>query len=211
MIVLGIAGGSGCGKTTFVRALMHALPGEDIAVIPQDAYYKDLSALSLQEKLSYNFDDPAAIDFDLLVEHVSSLRRGQEIDQPVYDFLSCKRLDETVTVVPRPVLILEGILVLTHAPLRALLDLKLFMHLAADQRLVQIVERDIAERGRDAGEVLRRYLETVRPMHERYVEPSREYADLIIPHGGHNAVATSLISEFVRRKLHSPFSKPLPT
>jgi len=203
MIVLGIAGGSGCGKTTFVRALMRALPGETIAVLSQDAYYKDMGSLSPKEKLSYNFDDPAAIDFDRLVEDIAALRNGQAIDQPLYDFLTCRRMEETLRVEPQPVLILEGILVLTHAPLRELLDLKLFMHLAADQRLVQIVERDIAERGRDAGEVLRRYLETVRPMHERYVEPSREYADLIIPHGGHNAVAVSLISEFVRRKLHT--------
>ena len=197
-MILGIAGGSGCGKTTFVNALIEALPHEPVSVIAQDAYYKDLSHLDADARAAHNFDHPDAIDFDLLVSHVAALRAGQAIDKPLYDYHSCTRLDQSIPIKPNPVLIVEGILILTHAGLRDLLDLKLFMHLPADQRLVQIVERDIAERGRNAAEVLQRYLETVRPMHERFVEPSREFADLIIPHGGKNLVATSLVSEYVR-------------
>ncbi len=177
---------------------MNALEGESISVIPQDAYYLDLSHLTAAERVMQNFDHPHSIDFDLLVEHLTALRKGQTIQQPRYDYLSCRRFDETIPVGPAPIIIVEGILVLTHPGLRNMLDLKLFMHLPPDQRLVQIVERDIAERGRNAGEVLRRYLETVRPMHERYVEPSREFADLIIPHGGKNHVATALVSDYVR-------------
>jgi uridine kinase len=200
-MIIGIAGGSGCGKTTFVNALQHALAGETVALLPQDAYYRDMGGLSEQERKRYNFDDPAALDFDLLTHHVQELRQGRSIQRPVYDFIHSARLDQTETVEPVPVLLVEGLFVLTHAGLRELLDLKLFMHMDADQRLVRIVERDTLERGRDAAEVLRRYLETVRPMHERYVEPYREFADLIIPHGGRNPVALALISEYVKRHL----------
>lgn len=178
---------------------MAALPDERISIIAQDAYYHDLRALNPADRATYNFDHPAAIDFELLIEHIKALKQGHSIEQPLYDFISCSRLNETLRIVPTPVVIVEGILVLTHEPLRELFDLKLYMHLAPDQRLIQIVERDLAERGRDAAEVLRRYLQTVRPMHEKFVEPSREFADLIIPHGGHNHVATTLISEYVRQ------------
>lgn len=202
-MIVGIAGGSGCGKTTFVHALMEALHGQPVSLLSQDAYYRDLSHMDPAALRDHNFDHPDALDFDLLVSHVAALRAGQAVEEPVYDYQTCTRQQETQTIQPFPVLLVEGILILTHAGLRDLLDLKLYMHLPADQRLVQIVERDIAERGRNASDVLSRYLKTVRPMHERYVEPSREYADLIIPHGGKNRVAVSLIGEYIRRQIKS--------
>lgn len=201
MLVIGIAGGSGSGKTTVVKALTEKLK-EKVVVIPQDSYYKDSSNLSEEEKRSHNFDHPDAIDFELLTEHLKELKEGKTIQQPIYSYITCSRSKtETVTVDPAEVIIIEGILIFTHPELRDQLDVKIFVDADDDDRIMRIMSRDIKERGKDVDWVIERYTNTVKPMHLQFIEPSKRYADIIIPQGGHNKVAVDVISATIEKAL----------
>ena len=201
MLVIGIAGGSGSGKTTVVKALTKML-GKNVAVISQDSYYKDSSDLTDEEKRNHNFDHPDAIDWELLCEQLQSLKEGNSIDQPVYSYISCSRSKtETVRVDPAEVIIIEGILIFTCPALRKQMDIKIFVDADDDDRLMRVMERDISERGKDVHWVIERYTRTVKPMFLEFIEPSKRYADIIIPQGGHNKVAISMISATVEKAM----------
>lgn len=201
MLIIGIAGGSGSGKTTVVRAITEKLK-EKVVVIPQDSYYKDSSHLSEEEKRNQNFDHPDAIDFKLLKEHLAELRQGKAIEQPVYSYITCSRSKtETITVEPADVIIIEGILIFTSKELRDLMDIKIFVDADDDDRLMRVMARDIVERGKTVDWVIERYTRTVKPMYLQFIEPSKRYADIIIPQGGHNKVAIDVISATVEKAL----------
>ncbi|MDE6685163.1 MAG: uridine kinase [Duncaniella sp.] len=202
MLVIGIAGGTGSGKTTVVKKIINALPAGEVAVLPQDSYYRDLSHLPMAERAKTNFDEPASIEWPLLVSHIEALRRGETIEMPVYSYLTCTRQPETVTVVPREVVLVEGILVLTDSVLRKMLDVKVFVDAEADERLIRVIERDCVERGRTPQMVLDRYRDVLKPMHEMYIEPSKKTADLIVPQGGSNVVAIQLLTDYIESRLH---------
>ena len=193
-LIVGIAGGSGSGKTTLVREILKLLPGRSVVVLEQDAYYKAAGHFSLEERRAVNYDHPAALDNTLLVDHVRQLRRGMAVNRPVYDFTTYVRLAETVRVEPADVIIVEGILILENHRLRDLMDLKLFVDTDADVRFIRRLNRDILERGRSLQSVVDQYLSTVRPMHLEFVEPSKRYADVIIPEGGQNEAAIEMIA-----------------
>ncbi len=202
MLVIGIAGGSGSGKTTVVQAITAQLK-EKVVVIPQDSYYKDSSYLPLEERQKVNFDHPDSIDFKLLNEHLRELKQGKAIKQPVYSYLTCSRSKtETVTVHPADVIIIEGILIFTCAELRAQMDIKIFVDADDDDRLMRVMARDILERGKTVETVIERYSKTVKPMYLQFIEPSKRYADIIIPQGGHNKVAIDIISATIEKALH---------
>ncbi len=202
MLIIGIAGGSGSGKTTVVRAIKERLRNEKAVVIPQDAYYKDSSDLTDEEKRRQNFDHPDAIDWDLLCSHLEDLKRGKPIEQPVYSFISCSRSKtETKRVEPAEVIIIEGILIFTCPQLRDQLDIKVFVDADADDRLMRVIERDISERGKDVHWVIERYSSTVKPMYLLFIEPSKRYADIIVPQGGHNKVAIKVIIATIEKAL----------
>ncbi|MDD6365225.1 MAG: uridine kinase [Bacteroidales bacterium] len=201
MLLIGIAGGSGSGKTTVVRAITEKLK-ERVVVIPQDSYYKDSSHLSEEEKRNQNFDHPDAIDFRLLQEHLAQLKDGKAIEQPVYSYITCSRSKtETVTVEPADVIIIEGILIFTCKALRDLMDIKIFVDADDDDRLMRVMARDIVERGKTVEWVIERYSKTVKPMYLQFIEPSKRYADIIIPQGGHNKVAIDVISATIEKAL----------
>ena len=201
MLIIGIAGGSGSGKTTVVKAITDQLK-EKVVVIPQDSYYKDLSHLTEQEKRDHNFDHPDSIDFDLLCQQLKELKEGKTIEQPVYSYITCGRSkDETVTVKPADVIIVEGILIYTCAKLRKQMDIKLFVDADDDDRLMRVMSRDIVERGKTVDWVIERYTRTVKPMYLQFIEPSKRYADIIIPQGGHNKVAIEMISARIEKDL----------
>ncbi len=201
MLIIGIAGGSGSGKTTVVKAITEQLK-DRVVVIPQDSYYKDLSHCTEQEKKDHNFDHPDSIDFDLLCQHLKELKEGRTIEQPVYSYITCSRsADETVTVTPADVIIVEGILIFTCAKLRKQLDIKLFVDADDDDRLMRVMSRDIIERGKTVEWVIDRYTKTVKPMYLQFIEPSKRYADIIIPQGGHNKVAIDVISATIEKSL----------
>ncbi len=201
MLIIGIAGGTGSGKTTVVRRIIESLPEDEVAVIPQDCYYKDNHHIPLQERLKMNYDEPAAIEWTLLVEHLKALKNGEEVDMPTYDFLTCARMAETKKVKPREVVVVEGILVLTDKQLRDMMDVKVFVDADADERLIRVISRDCIERGRTPQMVIDRYQELLKPMHELHIEPSKKYADLIVPQGGHNKVAIKLLTDYIRSLL----------
>ena len=198
MLIIGIAGGTGCGKTTVVNQLIERLNTNDIAVISQDSYYKDTSELSYEQRVKINFDHPQSIDFDLLEKHLQMLREGQTIDQPVYSFKEHNRTKETIETKPRKVMIVEGILILSNPKLRDLFDIKIFVHADSDERLIRRLKRDIAERGRDLEEVLNRYQTTLKPMHQQFIEPSKAFADIIIPNNHYNTVAINIVQTIIR-------------
>ncbi|MBQ8499924.1 MAG: uridine kinase [Bacteroidales bacterium] len=203
MLIIGIAGGSGSGKTTVVKAITDRLK-ENVVVIPQDSYYKDLSHLTEQEKRDHNFDHPDSIDFDLLCHQLKELKEGKTIEQPVYSYITCGRSkDETVTVRPADVIIVEGILIYTCAKLRKQMDIKLFVDADDDDRLMRVMSRDIVERGKTVDWVIERYTRTVKPMYLQFIEPSKRYADIIIPQGGHNQVAIEMISARIEKDLNN--------
>jgi uridine kinase len=197
-LVIGICGGTGSGKTTIADHIIAALPRESVVVIQQDHYYRDLPHLPLDERARQNFDHPDSIDMPLLVEHVRRLREGKAIERPVYDFTQHARSGETVRLEPRPAVILEGILLLENAALRELMDIKIFVDTDADLRFIRRLRRDIRERGRTMESVVEQYMATVRPMHMEFVEPSKRYADVIIPEGGHNLVGIDLVIQKIR-------------
>ena len=202
MLVIGIAGGSGSGKTTVVKAITDQLHDKRVVVIPQDSYYKDSSDLSDEEKRNTNFDHPDAIDWDLLCEQLSELKEGKTIQQPVYSYISCSRSKtETVTVEPADVIIIEGILIFTCKRLREQMDIKIFVDADDDDRLMRVMARDISERGKDVHWVIERYSRTVKPMYLQFIEPSKRYADIIIPQGGHNKVAIDVIKATIEKAL----------
>ena len=201
MMIIGIAGGSGSGQTTVVKAITEQLK-EKVTVIPQDAYYKDLSHFTAQQKRDHNFDHPDSIDFDLLCSQLEDLKQGRSIQQPIYSYITCGRLkDETVTVEPAEVIIVEGILIFTCEKLREQMDIKLFVDADDDDRLMRVMARDIVERGKNVEWVIERYTKTVKPMYLQFIEPSKRYADIIIPQGGHNKVAIDIISATIEKAL----------
>ena len=200
MLIVGIAGGTGCGKTTVVEQITSALPKNKVVVISQDSYYHDLSHLSKKERSTVNFDHPDAIDFDLLIEQLGQLRKGETIQMPVYSFVEETRLAKTITVAPKQILLVEGILVLNNKKLRALFDIKLFIDADADVRLIRRLKRDMQERGHNLEKVLKRYLSAAKPMHKQFVEPSKEYADFIIPNNDYNDSAATRIQTLINEK-----------
>ncbi len=201
MIIIGIAGGTGSGKTTVVNKIINSFPKGEVAVLPQDSYYKDSSNVPVELRSKINFDEPAAIEWSLLVDHLQRLRNGETIEMPTYSYLTCTRQEETVTVSPCEVVIVEGILVLTDPTLCSMLDVKVFVDAEADERLIRVIARDCIERGRTPQMVLDRYIEVLKPMHERYIEPSKKCADLIVPQGGSNAVAIQLLTDYIESRL----------
>ncbi len=203
MIIIGIAGGTGSGKTTFVNKLISSLNKNTVAVISQDAYYCDHPELSETERKQLNYDHPDAIEWALLLKHINQLKKGETIDQPIYSMLTCSRKNITQPVKPNKVLIVEGILILTSDIIRDVFSLKIFIDADADQRLMRVVKRDMEERGRNVDEVMTRYLTTVKPMHEKFIEPSKKYADIIVPIGGDNHVAIELLSQYITAKVAS--------
>lgn len=198
MLVIGIAGGTGSGKTTVVRKIIESLPQDEVAVMPQDCYYKDNRHIPLEERLKMNYDEPASIEWTLLTNQLGELKEGRTVQMPTYDFITCSRMKETVTVKPKEVVVVEGILVLTDKSLRDMMDVKVFVDADADERLIRVIHRDCIERGRTPQMVIDRYVETLKPMHELYIEPSKRYADLIVPQGGHNNVAIKLLTDYIR-------------
>tara|TARA_B110000046_G_scaffold132528_1_gene138986 strand:- start:107 stop:721 length:615 start_codon:yes stop_codon:yes gene_type:complete len=201
MLVIGIAGGTGSGKTTVVNQIIQELPEGEVCVISQDSYYKDTSHLLFDERTKINFDHPKAIDFDLLVAHLKELKKGNAIEQPIYSFVEHNRTKETITMYPKKVIIVEGILILTHTDIRELFDIKLYVHADSDERLIRRLRRDMSERGRDLDEVLSRYKNTLKPMHQQFIEPTKEFADIIIPNNRYNTVAVDLIRKIINQRL----------
>lgn len=197
--VIGIAGGTGSGKTTVVRKLVEALPPAYVAVVPLDSYYNDTSEMTEEERHAINFDHPDAFDWKLLIKQVNLLRSGESIEQPTYSYLKCNRLPETIHVAPKPVIIIEGIMTLLNKRLREMMDLKVFVDCDSDERLIRNIQRDIVERGRDVSMVVNRYLEVLKPMHEQFIEPTKRFADVIIPQGGDNIKGIDILSKYVER------------
>lgn len=201
MLTIGIAGGTGCGKTTVVNQIIEELPDNEVGIISQDSYYRDLSHLSYEERTRINFDHPRAIDFELLEEHLRDLKAGKPIQQPVYSFVDHNRTRQSVLTHPRKVMIVEGILIMTQPEIRDLFDIKIFVHADSDERLIRRLKRDIAERGRGLSEVLDRYQNTLKPMHDQFIEPTKEFADLIIPNNKYNTVAIEIVRTIISEKL----------
>lgn len=201
MLIIGIAGGSGSGKTTVVNAIVEQLK-DRVVVIPQDSYYKDSSHLTEEEKRYMNFDHPDSIDFKLLTNQLKQLKEGESIEQPVYSYITCSRSrTETITVNPAEVIIIEGILIFTCPELRKQMDIKLFVDADDDDRLMRVMARDILERGKTVETVIERYTKTVKPMYLQFIEPSKRYADIIIPQGGHNKVAIDVLIATIEKSL----------
>jgi len=203
MLIIGIAGGSGCGKTTVVREIIKRLPKNSVAVIPQDAYYWDNGHLSPEEKLKINFDHPNSIEWSLLVKHIDALRNGESIEMPVYSYIECARLNDTILIEPRQVIIVEGILIYSDLELVKRLDIKVYVDAESDERLMRIIRRDTVERGRDPMKVLEHYTRWVKPMHLQFIEPTKRNADIIVPQGGENKVAIEILASRINRKLDS--------
>jgi len=201
MLIIGIAGGTGSGKTTVVKQILNELPQEEVTVISQDSYYSKNDHLSFQERCNINFDHPNAIDFDLLISHIVELNKGNIIEQPIYSFATHNRVQDTLLTHPKKVVIVEGILILTNKHLRDLLDIKVFVHADSDERLIRRLKRDITERGRDINEVLNRYQTTLKPMHQQFIEPTKNYADIIIPNDRYNTVAVDVVRTVISEKL----------
>ena len=207
MLVIGIAGGSGSGKTTVVRAITEQLQGK-VVVIPQDSYYKDSSHVPVEERKNINFDHPDAIDWKLMCQQIRELKAGKTIEQPVYSYITCSRsTTETITVEPADVIIVEGILIFTCKELRDQMNIKVFVDADDDDRVLRIIVRDIAERGRNIETAIEHYCDTVKPMHLQFIEPSKRYADVIVPQGGHNKVAIDIITNTVEKALHQKRGK----
>ena len=201
MLIIGIAGGTGSGKTTVVRKIIERLPKGEVAVLPQDSYYRDSSHLPLEKRQEINFDHPNSIEFELLQEHLKQLKIGLAIEQPIYSYLTCTRSEETIPVQPTEVVIIEGILALTQPELRDLMDIKVFVDCDADDRLNRVIKRDIVERGRSVDKVLTRYEDVLKPMHLQFIEPTKRYADIIVPQGGNNHVAIDILTQFIQKNL----------
>jgi uridine kinase len=207
MLIVGIAGGTGSGKTTVVTKLLDAFPNGEVIVIPQDSYYKDNRQISLEERQRINFDHPDSLEFSLLIDHLNQLKKGKSIEMPIYSYLTCLRAKETITINPAKVVLVEGILILADVGLRNMLDIKVFVDADADDRLGRVITRDIVERGRSVLKVLERYHDTVKPSHLQFIEPSKRYADIIIPGGGENQVGIEVLISIIEKHLLKKQSK----
>lgn len=201
MLIIGIAGGTGSGKTTVVNQIVKHLTDEEVCVIAQDSYYKSSEGLSYEERTKINFDHPRSIDFDLLIQHIQELKAGNSVDQPVYSFVTHNRTKDVVKTHPRHVLIVEGILIFNNETLRDLFDIKVFVHADTDERLIRRIRRDISERGRTIDEVLNRYQTTLKPMHQQFIEPTKNFADMIIPNDRYNQVAIDILRSVINERL----------
>lgn len=202
MIIIGIAGGTGSGKTTVVRKIVNSLAPGEVVLLPQDSYYKDSSHVPAELRQQINFDHPDAFDWPLLLQHIQMLKEGKSIEQPVYHYQTSSRLAETIHVEPRPVIIIEGILALCDPDLRNMMDLKIFVDADPDERLIRVIQRDVVERGRTAKAVMERYTRVLKPMHQQFIEPTKRYADLIIPEGGSNEIAIHILKMYIEKHLH---------
>ena len=201
MLIIGIAGGTGCGKTTVVNQIINELPAEEVGVISQDSYYNDLSHLTLDERKETNFDHPKSIDFKLLENHLKELKSGKSIQQPVYSFIECNRTKDTVETYARKVMIVEGILIMTNPIIRDMFDIKIYVHADSDERLIRRLKRDVNERGWNLDETLKKYQTILKPMHDQFIEPTKEYADIIIPNNKYNTVAVDIVRTIINEKL----------
>ena len=201
MFIIGIAGGTGSGKTTVVRKLIERLPKGDVTVIPLDSYYKDSSHVPAEERQKINFDHPDAFEWSLLAEHIRQLKEGRPVEQPIYDYITSTRQKQTIHVEPKEIIIIEGILCLHDPDLRKQMDLKVFVDAAGDDRLIRVIKRDIVERGRTVEAVIERYQQVLKPMHEQFIRPCKSYADVIIPQGGHNNAAINVMAKFIKQQL----------
>jgi len=195
--IIGIAGGTGSGKTTVVGKIVKSLPPHYVAVVPLDSYYNDTTGLSDDERKAINFDHPDAFDWKLLIKHINELRQGNAIEQPTYSYVLSNRLLETIHVEPKPVIIIEGIMTLINKKLREMMDLKIFVDCDSDERLIRNIQRDTIDRGRTVSMVVDRYLSVLKPMHEQFIEPTKRYADLIIPQGGENAKGIAILCKYI--------------
>ncbi len=201
MLIVGIAGGTGSGKTTVVRKIKDALNSRNVIVLPQDAYYKDNRHLSLEERQRINFDHPDSLEFELLVDHLQALSRGESVKMPQYSYITCLRSEETIHIEPAGVVIVEGILILADKSIRDMMHIKAYVDADPDDRLIRVIQRDIAERDRDIEHVIERYYDTVKPSHMQFIEPTKRYADIIIPRGGENEVAIGMLVSTIERYL----------
>ena len=199
MIIIGIAGGTGSGKTTVVKRIVESLSKDEVTVLPLDSYYKDSSHIPFEERQNINFDHPDAFDWDLLSKHISMLREGKAIEQPIYSYITSTRQKETIHIEPREVVIIEGILALSDKKLRNLMDLRIFVDADPDERLIRVIQRDVIERGRTAEDVMERYVRVLKPMHLEFIEPAKRVADLIIPQGGHNEKAIRILKLYIEK------------
>lgn len=195
--IIGIAGGTGSGKTTVVKNIVNSLPENSVAVVPLDSYYNDTSEMTEEERHNINFDHPDAFDWHLLIKQINELREGHAIEQPTYSYIQCNRLPETVHVDPKPVIIIEGIMTLLNKRLREMMDLKIYVDCDSDERLIRNIQRDTIDRGRTVSMVVDRYLKVLKPMHEQFIEPTKRYADLIIPQGGENAKGIGILCKYI--------------
>ena len=201
MFIIGIAGGTGSGKTTVVKRLIERLPQGEVVVIPQDSYYKDSSHVPVEERQFINFDHPDAFEWSLLEQHIRELKEGKAIEQPTYSYITCTRQPETIHIEPKEVVVIEGILSLCDPKLRDQMDLKIFVDADADDRLIRVIKRDIVERGRTTEAVIERYQRVLKPMHQQFIEPCKRYADVIVPQGGHNKPAINMLVKFIKQQI----------
>lgn len=201
MLIIGICGGTGSGKTTVVNKILDILPADHVAILSQDSYYKDNSNISVEERKHINFDHPDAIEFDLLLKHINELKKGHSIEKPIYSYITCTRSSETIHIDSKDVILIEGILLFTDKRIRDICNVKVFVDAPADERLLRVIKRDIIERGRNVEQTLDRYIDTVKPMHEQFIEPTKRYADIIVPLGGENTVAINILASTIRQKL----------
>ena len=202
MFIIGIAGGTGSGKTTVVRKIMERLPEGEVCFISQDNYYKDSSHIPEEERQKINFDEPAAFDWPLLIDHLKALKAGRAIEVPTYSYLTCTRQEETVHMEPHDVVLIEGILVLSDPRVRKMMDIKVFVDADGDDRLIRVISRDCVERGRTPEMVIERYQRVLKPMHMQHIEPTKRYANIIVPEGGHNEVAINLLTDYIKSRLN---------
>ena len=201
MLIIGICGGTGSGKTTVVNKILDILPADHVAILSQDSYYKDNSNISIEERKHINFDHPDAIEFDLLYNHINELKKGHSIEKPIYSYITCTRSAETIHIDCKDVILIEGILLFTDKRIRDICNVKVFVDAPADERLLRVIKRDIIERGRNVEQTLDRYIDTVKPMHEQFIEPTKRFADIIVPLGGENTVAINILASTIRQKL----------
>lgn len=201
MFIIGIAGGTGSGKTTVVRKLIERMPKGEVVVIPLDSYYNDSSNVPVEDRQKINFDHPDAFEWPLLIKHLEMLKEGKSVEQPTYDYITSSRQKETIHVEPREIIIVEGIMTLHNPELRDQLDLKVFVDADGDDRLIRVIKRDIVERGRTVDAVIDRYQKVLKPMHEQFIEPCKRYANVIIPQGGHNNAAINMMAKFIKQQL----------
>lgn len=199
MKIIGVAGGTGSGKTTVVKKIVEALPPHYVAVVPLDSYYNDTSDMTDAERKAINFDHPDAFDWELLNKHVRQLKAGEAVEQPTYSYILSNRLPETVHVEPKPVILIEGIMTLVNKELRDMMDIRIFVDTDSDERLIRNIQRDVVERGRTVDMVIDRYLEVLKPMHEQFIEPSKKYADIIIPLGGENKTGINILKTYIEK------------